>query len=81
MDEEKKFEEHIKETMSKLQTQSMLIGGRSMCVVIANMMDEELNKPGKRTMADMKRIIKKVRSFCQTAIDHPVETPKFNLED
>lgn len=81
MDEEKKFEEHVKETMSKLRTQSMLVGGRSMCVVIGNMIDEELNKPGKRTMADMKRIIKKVRNFCQTAIDHPVGTPKFGEEE
>ena len=86
MDEEKnistdELKDTVKEMMEKLRTQSMLIGARSMTVVIANMIDAEMNKPGKRTMNDMKRIIKQVRQFCQTAIDHPVEIPSFNSED
>lgn len=72
-----KFEEMVGE----LRTQAMLLGGRSMCVVIANMIDEDLTKPGKRTMADMKRIVKRVRDFCQKAVDHPVATPKFGEEN
>ena len=32
-------------------------------------------------MADMKRLVKKVRDFCQKAIDHPVEEPKFTEEN
>ena len=59
----------------------MLLGARTMTLTIANMIDAEMNKPGKRTMADMKRIVKKVREFCQKAIDHPVETPKFGDEE
>lgn len=86
MDEENKMsndelKDTIKEMMEKLRTQSMLLGGRSMTVVIANMIDAEMNKPGKRTNNDMKRIIKQVRQFCQTAIDHPVEQPKFEEDE
>ena len=51
-----------------------------MTLTIANMIDSAMNAPGKRTMADMKRIIKKVRDFCQKAIDHPVEEPHFGTE-
>ena len=40
-----------------------------------------MNAPGKRTMADMKRIVKKVRDFCQKAIDHHVEEPKFDTNN
>ena len=80
MTEDKKFQEHVEETFEKVQTQAMLVGARSMCFNIARMIDAELNKPGKRTMADMKRIVKEVRRFCQVAIDHPVETPKFGEE-
>jgi len=67
----------VQEVMEKLRTQSMLLGGRSMALMIARMIDQDMNKPGKRTMNDMKRIIKEVRKFCQIAIDHEVEVPKF----
>lgn len=76
-----KIEAKVKDVVKKLRTQSMLLGARAMTVTIANMIDAEMNKPGKRTMADMKRIVKKVREFCQKAIDHPVEEPKFGEEE
>ena len=75
-----KIESKVKDVVEKLRTQSMLLGARAMTVTIANIIDAEMNKPGKRTMADMKRIVKKVREFCQKAIDHPVEEPKFGDE-
>ena len=86
MDEENKMsndelKDAINETLEKVRTHAMLTGARSMTVVIANMIDAEMNKPGKRTNNDMKRIIKQVRQFCQTAIDHPVETPKFGEDE
>lgn len=67
----------VQEVMEKLRTQSMLLGGRSMALMIARMIDKEMNKTGKRTHNDLKRIIKEVRQFCQVAIDHEVETPTF----
>lgn len=76
-----KIEAKVKDIVEKLRTQSMLLGARAMTLTIANMIDAEINKPGKRTLADMKRIVKKVREFCQKAIDHPVETPKFGDEE
>lgn len=76
-----KIEAKVKDVVEKLRTQSMLLGARAMTLTIANMIDAEINKPGKRTLADMKRIVKKVREFCQKAIDHPVETPKFGDEE
>lgn len=76
-----KIEAKVKDIVEKLCTQNMLLGARAMTVTIANMIDAEMNKPGKRTMADMKRIVKKIREFCQKAIDHPVEEPKFGEEE
>ena len=58
-----------------------MLGARTMAVTIANIINVELNKPGKRTMADMRRTVKKVLDFCQKAIDHEVETPKFGEEE
>lgn len=78
---EDKLKAKVEDVVEKLRTQNMLLGARAMTVTIANMIDTEMNKPGKRTMADMKRIVKKVREFCQKAIDHPVEEPKFGEEE
>lgn len=85
MSEENKVTDELKqdvqEVMEKLRTQSMLLGGRAMAINIAQMIDMGLNKPGKRTMNDMRRIVKSIRDFCQIAIDHPVEIPKFGEDE
>lgn len=71
----------IRDMMEKLRTQSMLLGGRSMAVVIAKIINEDMSKPGKRSMNDLRRTIKKVLDFCQKAIDSTVETPEFGVDE
>ena len=71
------FKDKVADVVEKIRTQALLLGARTMAVTIANIINAELNKPGKRTMADMRRTVKKVLDFCQKAIDHEVETPKF----
>ena len=75
------FKKKVEDVVEKIRTQALLLGARTMTVTIANMIDADLNKPGKRSMADMRRIVKKVRDFCQTAINHTVEEPKFGDEE
>ena len=79
--QDNELKEKLSDAVEKLRTQAMLLGARAMTVTIANMIDADINKPGKRTMADMRRLVKKVRDFCQKAIDHPVEQPKFGDEE
>lgn len=77
-DEQKdEFKDKVADVVEKIRTQALLLGARTMAVTIANIINAELNKPGKCTMADMRRTVKKVLDFCQKAIDHEVETPKF----
>ena len=81
-DEQKdEFKDKVTDVVEKIRTQALLLGARTMAVTIANIINAELNKPGKRTMADMRRTVKKVLDFCQKAIDHEVETPKFGEEE
>lgn len=80
-DAENEFKTKVENVVEQIRTQALLLGARSMCVTIANMIDGDINKPGKRSMADMRRIVKKVRDFCQTAINHTVETPSFDDEE
>lgn len=79
--QDNELKEKLSDAVEKLRTHAMLLGARAMTVTIANMIDGDMNKPGKRTMADMRRLVKKVRDFCQKAIDHPVEQPKFGDEE
>lgn len=79
--QDNELKEKLSDAVEKLRTQATLLGARAMTVTIANMIDGDMNKPGKRTMADMRRLVKKVRDFCQKAIDHPVEQPKFGDEE
>lgn len=80
-DVENEFKAKVENVIEQIRTQALLLGARSMCVTIANMIDGDINKPGKRSMADMRRIVKKVRDFCQTAINRTVETPSFDDEE
>ena len=81
-DEQKdEFKDKVADVVEKIRTQALLLGARTMAVTIANMIDGDINKPGKRSMADIRRIVKKVRDFCQKAIDHPVDEPKFGDEE
>lgn len=75
------LKDKVQDVVEKIRTQALLTGARAMTVTIANMIDGAMNAPGKRTMADMKRLVKKVRDFCQKAIDHPVEEPKFESDN
>lgn len=79
--QDNELKEKLSDAVEKLRTQAMLLGARAMTVTIANMIDADINKPGKRTMADMRRLVKKVRDFCQKAIDREVEQPKFGDEE
>ena len=79
--QDNELKEKLSDAVEKLRTQAMLLGARAMTVTIANMIDADINKPGKRTMADMRRLVKKVRDFCQKALDNPVEQPKFGDEE
>lgn len=81
-DEQKdEFKDKVADVVKKIRTQALLLGARTMAVTIANMIDGDINKPGKRSMADMRRIVKKVRDFCQISINHTVETPNFGEEE
>lgn len=75
------FKDKVADVVEKIRTQALLLGARTMAVTIANIINADLNKPGKRTMADMRRTVKKVLDFCQKAIDHEVEEPKFGEEE
>lgn len=58
--------------LKKIQRQNLLIGAQTVCTVILDKITTAMNKPGKRTMNDYKRVIKDVEKFCRTGISRKV---------
>lgn len=64
----------IEEQMSKLRTQSMLLGAQSICQVILQKIYTAKSKPGKKTYRDYERLIADIQKFCETGISRQVNT-------
>lgn len=60
--------------LKKIQRQNMLLGAQTMCTVILEKIVTAMNKPGKRTMNDYKRVIKDIEQFCRTGISRKVNS-------
>lgn len=62
----------VEEQMSKLRTQSMLLGAQTMCRVILQKIYNTQSKPGKKSYRDLERLIDDVKSFCETGVSRQV---------
>lgn len=62
----------IDSQLKKIQRQNLLIGAQTSCTVILQKITTAMNKPGKRTMNDYKRIIKDIEHFCRVGVSRRV---------
>ena len=62
----------IEETMEQIRTQSMLLGAQAMCSVVQQKITVAMNKPGKRSLNDYKRLVKEIIDFCETGLSRKV---------
>ena len=76
VDTEAKSNDQLKEAieaqMRKIQRQSMLIGAQTFCSVTLDKIHSAMNRPGKRTMNDYKRLIKDIEDFCTKGISRRI---------
>ena len=66
------FKKAIEEQPRKTARQNMLLGAQAMCSIILNKIAVAANKPGKRTLADYKRLTKDIEQFCRTGVSRKV---------
>ena len=62
----------IEEQLKKIQRQNIMIGAQTICRVVLDKISVAMNRPGKRTMNDYKRIIKDIEQFCRTGLSRKV---------
>lgn len=62
----------IEEQLSKIRRQSMLLGGQVMLHTVLNKIVTAMNKPGKRSLNDYRRLVKDIESFCRIGLSRKV---------
>ena len=72
--EEDPLKEAINEQLKKIQRQNLLLGAQTICHTVLEKILKAEMQPGKRTMADYRRLIKDLKKFCQTGISRKVNT-------
>lgn len=65
------FEKIVEEQMTKLRTQSMLLGAQSACSVVLQKIVTAQSK-GKMSYRDCERLIKDIAAFCKTGLSRKV---------
>ena len=58
----------INETLSKIRTQSMILGFRVNCKTILDMISAFERTPGTKSNNDHKRLIKDIKKFCEQGL-------------
>lgn len=62
----------IEEQLKKIQQQNMLIGAQTFARIVLQKINMAMNKPGKRTMNDYKRLIKDIEKFCAVGVSNTI---------
>lgn len=62
----------VEDQLSKIRTQSILLGAQTSCSVILQKIIAWDAQPGKRTLNDHRRLIKDLRQFCEVGISRKV---------
>lgn len=66
------LKEAVEKQLSKIRTQSMLIGAQTSCSVILQKIAAWEAQPGKRTLNDHRRLIKEIKEFCSIGVSRKV---------
>ena len=70
--EEDPLKEAINEQLKKIQRQNLLLGAQTICHTVLEKILKAEMQPGKRTMADYRRLIKDLKKFCETGLSRKV---------
>ena len=62
----------IEETLSKIRTQSMLLGAQAICQTILNKIYAFESSNHRKSANDYKRLIKDIKKFCETGLSRKV---------
>ena len=70
--ENDELKEAIEAQLSKIRRQSMLLGSQVILKTVLDKIVMAMNKPGKRSLNDYKRLVKDLENFCKTGLSRKV---------
>ena len=71
-DDDDMLKKAVEDQLSKIRTQSLLLGAQTSCSVILQKIIAWDAQPGKRTLNDHRRLIKDIKSFCEVGVSRKV---------
>lgn len=66
--DDKELKDAIEEELSKIRTQSMILGFRVSCKTVLDKITAFERSPGNKSNNDHKRLIKDIKKFCETGL-------------
>ena len=68
------FKDVANKQFEMVRNQAMILGIKVSSEVILNKITSAMNKPGKRSLNDYKRLVKEIEDFCRVAMKPKEET-------
>ena len=75
------LEEAMKKQFEKVRMAGLLAGSKGICGVIAQYIHQFNNSPGKRTLNDYRRLVKKINDFCSVSLSKKVDEETGEIVD
>lgn len=72
--ENDELKEAIEAQLSKIRRQSMLLGSQVICKTVLDKIVAAMNKPGKRSLNDYRRLVKDLENFCKIGLSRKINT-------
>ena len=67
------LEEEMKKQFEKVRMAGLLAGAKGICGTIVQYIYQFNNAPGKRTLNDYRRLVKKINEFCSVSLGKTVD--------
>ena len=75
------LEEAMKKQFEKVRMAGLLAGSKGVCGVIVQYIHQFNSSPGKRTLNDYRRLVKKINEFCSVSLSKQVDEKTGDIVD
>ena len=75
------LEEAMKKQFEKVRMAGLLAGAKGICGVVVQYINQFNSSPGKRTLNDYRRLVKKINEFCSVSLGKTIDEETGEIVD
>lgn len=75
------LEKAMNKQFEKVRMAGLLAGAKGICGVVVQYINQFNNSPGKRTLNDYRRLVKKINEFCSVSLNKKVDEETGEIVD